>query len=156
MRSLLSVSFKYLGNISCIFLWHILGSKLHAKTRLIEKKSKQKIPFCLILQVFVKKEEMIRHFKWHKKRDESLQHGFMRYSPMDDCAKKFGTCTHNGRQTHYHCLQVRVTTTHSYIKIGKNHYFGKLNFNNNQQMKEYIISSLSAAKWYWMVNHHEP
>jgi hypothetical protein len=29
-------------------------------------------------RVFVKKEEMIRHFKWHKKRDESLQHGFMR------------------------------------------------------------------------------
>ena len=34
MRSLLSVSFKYLGNISCTFLWHILGSKLHVKTRL--------------------------------------------------------------------------------------------------------------------------
>ncbi|KAL1484782.1 hypothetical protein MTO96_011030 [Rhipicephalus appendiculatus] len=32
-------------------------------------------------RVFVKKEEMIRHFKWHKKRDESLQHGFLRYSP---------------------------------------------------------------------------
>lgn len=30
-------------------------------------------------RIFVKKEEMIRHFKWHKKRDESLQHGFMRY-----------------------------------------------------------------------------
>ena len=51
---------------------------------------------------------MIRHFKWHKKRDESLQHGFMRYSPIDDCTEKFGPCTHNGRQTHYHCLQVRL------------------------------------------------
>ncbi|KAL3862322.1 hypothetical protein ACJMK2_008299 [Sinanodonta woodiana] len=56
-------------------------------------------------QVFVKKEEMVRHFKWHKKRDESLQHGFMRYSPLDSCVEKFGPCTHNGRQTHYHCLQ---------------------------------------------------
>ncbi|XP_064610900.1 zinc finger protein castor homolog 1-like isoform X2 [Liolophura sinensis] len=56
-------------------------------------------------KVFVRKEEMIRHFKWHKKRDDSLQHGFMRYSPMDDCSKEFGVCTHNGRQTHYHCLQ---------------------------------------------------
>ncbi|XP_067659441.1 zinc finger protein castor homolog 1-like isoform X2 [Haliotis asinina] len=56
-------------------------------------------------KVFVKKEEMVRHFKWHKKRDDSLQHGFLRFSPMDDCSQKFGTCTHNGRQTHYHCLQ---------------------------------------------------
>ena len=57
-------------------------------------------------KVFVKKEEMVRHYKWHKKREESLQHGFMRYSPMDDCSSKFGACTHNSRQTHYHCLQV--------------------------------------------------
>ncbi|KAK6177137.1 hypothetical protein SNE40_015302 [Patella caerulea] len=56
-------------------------------------------------KVYVKKEEMVRHFKWHKKREESLQHGFMRYSPMDNCQSKFGICTHNGRQTHYHCLQ---------------------------------------------------
>ncbi|XP_064461126.1 zinc finger protein castor homolog 1-like [Ornithodoros turicata] len=56
-------------------------------------------------RVFVKKEEMIRHFKWHKKRDESLQHGFLRYSPMDDCSDKFPNCAHNRKQTHYHCLK---------------------------------------------------
>ena len=56
-------------------------------------------------RVFVKKEEMIRHFKWHKKRDESLQHGFMRYSPCDDCSKRFPSCAHNRKQTHYHCLK---------------------------------------------------
>jgi hypothetical protein len=56
-------------------------------------------------RVFVKKEEMIRHFKWHKKRDESLQHGFMRYSPCDDCSDKFPNCSHNRKQTHYHCLK---------------------------------------------------
>ncbi|CAG2159625.1 unnamed protein product [Oppiella nova] len=56
-------------------------------------------------RVFVKKEEMIRHFKWHKKRDESLQHGFMRYSPCDDCSDKFPNCAHNRKQTHYHCLK---------------------------------------------------
>ncbi|KAI1301624.1 Transcription factor castor [Halotydeus destructor] len=56
-------------------------------------------------RVFVKKEEMIRHFKWHKKRDESLQHGFMRYSPSDDCSDKFPNCSHNRKQTHYHCLK---------------------------------------------------
>ncbi|KAH9490008.1 hypothetical protein Btru_036245 [Bulinus truncatus] len=56
-------------------------------------------------KVFIRKEEMLRHFKWHKKRQDSLQHGFMRYSPMDDCSKKYGNCTHNGRQTHYHCVQ---------------------------------------------------
>ena len=54
---------------------------------------------------------MIRHFKWHKKRDESLQHGFMRYSPLDSCEGKFGSCTHDGRQTHYHCLQVSISQT---------------------------------------------
>ena len=57
-------------------------------------------------RVFVKKEEMIRHFKWHKKRDESLIHGFMRYSPCDDCSEKFANCSHNRKQTHYHCLKL--------------------------------------------------
>lgn len=57
-------------------------------------------------RVFVKKEEMIRHFKWHKKRDESLQHGFMRYSPTDDCSDRHPgrQCPHNRKQTHYHCI----------------------------------------------------
>lgn len=48
---------------------------------------------------------MIRHFKWHKKRDESLQHGFMRYSPLDDCGDRYANCTHNKKQTHYHCIK---------------------------------------------------
>ncbi|KAF0298893.1 Transcription factor castor [Amphibalanus amphitrite] len=56
-------------------------------------------------RVFVKKEEMIRHFKWHKKRDDSLQHGFMRYSPTDDCGDRYPDCSHNRKQTHYHCLK---------------------------------------------------
>lgn len=56
-------------------------------------------------RVFIKKEEMIRHFKWHKKRDESLQHGFMRYSPLDDCSDRYTNCTHNKKQTHYHCIK---------------------------------------------------
>lgn len=59
-------------------------------------------------RVFVKKEEMIRHFKWHKKRDESLQHGFMRYSPSDDCSDRYQGCSHNRKQTHYHCIQVKL------------------------------------------------
>nr|CAD7587213.1 unnamed protein product [Timema genevievae] len=49
---------------------------------------------------------MIRHFKWHKKRDESLQHGFMRYSPMDDCSDRYRGCSHNRKQTHYHCIKM--------------------------------------------------
>ncbi|XP_025834272.1 zinc finger protein castor homolog 1-like isoform X1 [Agrilus planipennis] len=56
-------------------------------------------------RVFIKKEEMIRHFKWHKKRDESLQHGFMRYSPLDDCSDRYANCSHNKKQTHYHCIK---------------------------------------------------
>lgn len=46
---------------------------------------------------------MIRHAKWHRKREESMQYGFMRYSPCDDCTVI--SCPHNGRQTHYHCMQ---------------------------------------------------
>jgi len=58
----------------------------------------------------MKKEDIIRHYKWHKKRSDSLQHGFMRFSPLEDCAQKFhqAACIHNGKHTHYHCLQVRV------------------------------------------------
>ncbi|KAK6635020.1 hypothetical protein RUM44_000269 [Polyplax serrata] len=63
-------------------------------------------------RVFVKKEEMIRHFKWHKKRDESLQHGFLRYSPMDDCSEKYKNCQHNRKQTHYHCVHESCDKTY--------------------------------------------
>jgi len=60
----------------------------------------------------MKKEDIIRHFKWHKKRSDSLQHGFMRFSPFEDCTHKFRqvACVHNGKHTHYHCLQVRHFT----------------------------------------------
>ena len=36
---------------------------------------------CLDCQqrTFVKKEELIRHFKWHRKREESLVNGFLRW-----------------------------------------------------------------------------
>lgn len=51
-----------------------------------------------------KKEEIIRHLKWHKKRSESLNHGFLRFSSSDDCRPQFKNCAHNRRQTHYHCV----------------------------------------------------
>ncbi|GAB0100301.1 Transcription factor castor [Sergentomyia squamirostris] len=55
---------------------------------------------------FSKKEEIIRHVKWHKKRSESLTHGFLRFSATDDCTVHFGkACQHNRKQTHYHCLR---------------------------------------------------
>ncbi|CAH8577818.1 unnamed protein product [Heterobilharzia americana] len=54
-------------------------------------------------KILLRREEMIRHAKWHKKREESMQYGFMRYSPGDDCT--VSACPHNGRQTHYHCMQ---------------------------------------------------
>lgn len=72
-------------------------------------------------RVFVKKEEMIRHFKWHKKRDESLQHGFMRYSPSDDCSDRYQGCSHNRKQTHYHCIQVITCSRVVYLIIQDNH-----------------------------------
>ena len=54
---------------------------------------------------FAKKEEMIRHSKWHQKMDEALKYGFRRVTPMDDCSDQFIDCTHNKKQTHYHCIQ---------------------------------------------------
>lgn len=53
--------------------------------------------WCLLLYIFTS--------QWHKKRDESLAHGFMRYSPLDDCSDRFSDCPHNRSQTHYHCIQ---------------------------------------------------
>ncbi|KAF8565508.1 hypothetical protein P879_01123 [Paragonimus westermani] len=58
-------------------------------------------------KIIIRREEMIRHAKWHRKREESLQYGFMRYSPGDDCT--ISECVHNGRQTHYHCLKPNCT-----------------------------------------------
>uniref|UniRef100_A0A336K409 CSON011287 protein n=1 Tax=Culicoides sonorensis TaxID=179676 RepID=A0A336K409_CULSO len=55
-------------------------------------------------RVLNKKEEIIRHLKWHKKRSESLNHGFLRFSSSDDCNSQFPNCQHNRKQTHYHCL----------------------------------------------------
>ncbi|CAH8533242.1 unnamed protein product [Schistosoma turkestanicum] len=54
-------------------------------------------------KIILRREEMIRHAKWHRKREESMQYGFMRFSPSDDCT--IVSCPHNGRQTHYHCMQ---------------------------------------------------
>jgi hypothetical protein len=59
-----------------------------------------------------KKEEIIRHLKWHKKRSESLSHGFLRFTSSDDCTVLFGYCQHNRKQTHYHCIQNRCDKTY--------------------------------------------
>lgn len=56
-------------------------------------------------KVLCKREEVMRHLKWHKKRNESLTYGFLRFSSSDDCSIHFDKCQHNGKQTHYHCLQ---------------------------------------------------
>lgn len=56
-------------------------------------------------KILAKKEEIIRHLKWHKKRNESLNHGFLRFSSGDDCAPQYAACPHQRKQTHYHCLQ---------------------------------------------------
>ena len=62
-------------------------------------------PFFPSLQVFAKKEEMIRHSKWHQKMEEAFKYGFRRVTPSDDCSDQFPGCQHNKKQTHYHCIQ---------------------------------------------------
>lgn len=64
------------------------------------------------LKTFSKKEEIVRHCKWHKKRAETLKFGFLRFSCTDDCqlegAKDDSStdCQFNGKQTHYHCTEL--------------------------------------------------
>ena len=62
------------------------------------------VPMCKA-KVFAKKEEMIRHSKWHQKMDEAYKYGFRRVTPTDDCSDQFPGCQHNKKQTHYHCIQ---------------------------------------------------
>lgn len=62
------------------------------------------VPMCKS-KVFAKKEEMIRHSKWHQKMDEAYKYGFRRVTPTDDCSDQFPGCQHNKKQTHYHCIQ---------------------------------------------------
>ncbi|XP_055340062.1 zinc finger protein castor homolog 1-like isoform X2 [Paramacrobiotus metropolitanus] len=74
-------------------------------------------------KVIFRKEEMIRHVKWHKKRDETLQLGFLRFSGNDDCSQQFSVCPHAGRQTHYHCLMngcQKVYTSTSDVQMHAN------------------------------------
>lgn len=63
-------------------------------------------PPALSRQRFTSKQDVIRHYNMHKKRDNSLQHGFMRFSPLDDCSVYYHGCHLNGKSTHYHCMQV--------------------------------------------------
>ncbi|ETE60386.1 Zinc finger protein castor-like 1, partial [Ophiophagus hannah] len=62
-------------------------------------------------QRFTSKQDVIRHYNMHKKRDNSLQHGFMRFSPLDDCSVYYHGCHLNGKSTHYHCMQVYTSTS---------------------------------------------
>ncbi|KAH8385123.1 hypothetical protein KR200_009353 [Drosophila serrata] len=56
-------------------------------------------------KILSKKDDIIRHLKWHKKRKESLKLGFARFSSADDCAPAYGEgCAYNWKQTHYHCV----------------------------------------------------
>lgn len=63
-------------------------------------------PHGAVPQRFTSKQDVIRHYNMHKKRDNSLQHGFMRFSPLDDCSVYYHGCHLNGKSTHYHCMQV--------------------------------------------------
>ncbi|XP_017037596.1 transcription factor castor isoform X1 [Drosophila kikkawai] len=56
-------------------------------------------------KILSKKDDIIRHLKWHKKRKESFKLGFARFSSADDCAPAYGEgCAYNWKQTHYHCI----------------------------------------------------
>lgn len=60
-------------------------------------------------RVILKKDEIVRHLKWHMKRKESLKFGFLRFSSRDDCSIHFQQCQHNRKQTHYHCIHSKCS-----------------------------------------------
>ncbi|KAI4823835.1 hypothetical protein KUCAC02_012391 [Chaenocephalus aceratus] len=64
-------------------------------------------------QRFTSKQDVIRHYNMHKKRDNSLQHGFMRFSPLDDCSVYYHGCHLNGKSTHYHCMQIACSKVYT-------------------------------------------
>ena len=84
---------------------HRYGSASECRQEYCKKQNYREHFHCMNCdtKVFVKKEEMIRHFKWHMKRDRSLRSGFLRFSASDDCTDKFPDC--KLKQTHYHCLK---------------------------------------------------
>lgn len=93
-----------------------------------------------------RKEDFVRHIKWHRKRNESLAYGFLRYSASDDCMQQIAgdvidtgdddagahqlrptwtTCQHNRKQTHYHCAQprcARVYVSTSDVQMHANYH----------------------------------
>lgn len=74
----------------------------------VEGEDEDEQPGCRrYLKTFCKKEEIVRHCKWHKKRAETLKFGFLRFSCMDDCQLNgfAPECQFNGKQTHYHCIE---------------------------------------------------
>ncbi|KAI8500537.1 Zinc finger protein castor 1 [Branchiostoma belcheri] len=74
-------------------------------------------------QRFTNKQDVIRHYNMHKKKDNSLQHGFMRFSPLDDCSVYYSGCSLNLKHTHYHCMQVgcnKVYTSTSDVMTHEN------------------------------------
>ncbi|XP_071946208.1 zinc finger protein castor homolog 1-like [Antedon mediterranea] len=74
---------------------------------------------------FTRKEDVVRHYNWHKRRDNSLQHGFMRFSPSDDCAPYYHNCSLNLKHTHYHCMQngcCKVYTSTSDVLTHENYH----------------------------------
>uniref|UniRef100_A0A096M7Y5 Castor zinc finger 1 n=1 Tax=Poecilia formosa TaxID=48698 RepID=A0A096M7Y5_POEFO len=72
-------------------------------------------------QRFTSKQDVIRHYNMHKKRDNSLQHGFMRFSPLDDCSVYYHGCHLNGKSTHYHCMQVHCSSPSPTYTHGHKH-----------------------------------
>uniref|UniRef100_A0A094ZVX3 Zinc finger protein castor 1 n=1 Tax=Schistosoma haematobium TaxID=6185 RepID=A0A094ZVX3_SCHHA len=89
-------------------LW-FTESDIHSIPNLVESIKKYHSNDECGFDIILRREEMIRHAKWHRKREESMQYGFMRYSPCDDCTVI--SCPHNGRQTHYHCMQSNCDKT---------------------------------------------
>lgn len=46
---------------------------------------------------------VVAHRRQHHKMDSINAAGFDKYTPSQDCSVE--ACTHNRKQTHYHCLK---------------------------------------------------
>ncbi|XP_076805665.1 zinc finger protein castor homolog 1-like isoform X2 [Clavelina lepadiformis] len=98
-------------------------------------------------QRFTNKSDVIRHYNMHKKRDNSLAHGFMRFAPNDNCTPQFGLCHFKGKSTHYHCLHTnccKVYTSTSDVMTHENFHKKNQQFVTNG-FQRYRATELCGA-----------
>ena len=76
----------------------------------------------------------------HKKRDNALSHGFMRFAPAENCTDfptSTKSCKFNGKSTHYHCMHCEKYYTSTSDVVTHENYHKKSNAFINDGFRRY-------------------